>query len=355
MGVPPLAPEIFENFRKHMALLMGVTITKSDADLPLWYACFLCFAIGGSYVLSLYLIPQHIRSMHRDEPLHIKYRLLASCSSTILSVLLMYSVISDAYAPHNISFTTALGLRLDTLLESSIVTIGLMCIFYAGPITTHISMLWVVSNHRVSYSGELVAPQNRGALALQVEYMSDLLSTDLDIVFIRNLIYAPVSEEVVFRALMLPILFSALAAGRGWSPLGVALVSPLMFSSAHLHHVVQGLRDGLSIRAVLKQLMLQMVYTFIFGVMAAVLFFRTGNLAAPIVAHIICNFVGLPDVGFNQPAGPSGSRLSCLYRHRHALLFMHAAGLVLFVFALPRFTRCFGPWSPYAKPMSFQT
>ena len=42
----------------------------------------------------------------------------------------------------------------------------------------------------------------------------------------------------------------------------------------------------------------QSTYTTIFGMYSAFLFVRTGHIAAPVVAHGFCNFMGFPD--FNE-------------------------------------------------------
>ena len=39
----------------------------------------------------------------------------------------------------------------------------------------------------------------------------------------------------------------------------------------------------------------QMHYTTLFGMYSAFLFLRTGHLAAPVVVHGFCNFMGFPD------------------------------------------------------------
>jgi prenyl protein peptidase len=41
----------------------------------------------------------------------------------------------------------------------------------------------------------------------------------------------------------------------------------------------------------------QFAYTTLFGMYAAFLFIRTGNVAAPCVAHAFCNVMGFPDFG----------------------------------------------------------
>ncbi|KXZ55172.1 hypothetical protein GPECTOR_3g319 [Gonium pectorale] len=41
----------------------------------------------------------------------------------------------------------------------------------------------------------------------------------------------------------------------------------------------------------------QMLYTCVFGWLATYLFLRTGHLAAPVVAHMFCNWAGFPPFG----------------------------------------------------------
>ena len=118
--------------------------------------------------------------------------------------------------------------------------------------------------------------------------------------------------------------------------------------------------------------LMQAIYTYIFGVIAGLLFMRTNSVVAPIVSHIICNIVGLPDIGFLFPP-PSGARrvgnpfsidkvttyadveggadgdnsmnshswrseYSCLYAYRYFLLLVHVGGLVAFGHAIAPLT-----------------
>ncbi|KAH9624780.1 hypothetical protein KSS87_014791 [Heliosperma pusillum] len=82
----------------------------------------------------------------------------------------------------------------------------------------------------------------------------------------RNLVVAPITEELVFRACMIPLLLCG-----GFKPETTVFLCPLFFS-----------------------LGTQLAYTMVFGSYASFLFIRTGHLAAPLVAHIVCNFMGLP-------------------------------------------------------------
>jgi prenyl protein peptidase len=95
----------------------------------------------------------------------------------------------------------------------------------------------------------------------------------------RNYIAAPVIEEIVFRR----------QASLIWSckpELSRVLTPAALFSLAHLHHV-----RTVGVEVVLVQLS----YTLLFGVYSAYLFVRTESVFAPVTAHIICNYLELPD------------------------------------------------------------
>ncbi|KAG6477006.1 hypothetical protein ZIOFF_066256 [Zingiber officinale] len=106
----------------------------------------------------------------------------------------------------------------------------------------------------------------------------------------RNYVVAPFTEELVFRACMIPLL---LCGGFGTS--SIIFLSPVFFSLAHLNHFLE-LYYQRRYRFTKAFLIvgLQLGYTVIFGWFASFLFIRTGNLISPIVAHVFCNVMGLP-------------------------------------------------------------
>lgn len=98
------------------------------------------------------------------------------------------------------------------------------------------------------------------------------------------------------------------------------LVTPLFFGVCHLHHgwhLAQAY--GLS-RQVVAMLLLQLLYTTVFGWYATWIFLSTGSILAAVAVHSICNMFGLPPI--NQM--DRGSLLLC------------AVGVVLFAGAAPR-------------------
>ncbi|XP_058087392.1 CAAX prenyl protease 2 isoform X3 [Magnolia sinica] len=101
---------------------------------------------------------------------------------------------------------------------------------------------------------------------------------------------APFTEEVVFRACMIPLLLCG-----GFKTSTIVFLSPIFFSLAHLNHFLElyCLQNYSFCRAALI-VGPQLGYTVIFGSYASFLFIRTGHLLSPTVAHIFCNVMGLP-------------------------------------------------------------
>ena len=110
---------------------------------------------------------------------------------------------------------------------------------------------------------------------------------------LRNLVAAPLTEELVFRGCLLPHLLL-----RGLAPPAAAWLAPALFGAAHLHHAHRLVaREGWPARRALAAATFQAAYTTVFGAYASLLLLRTGHLAAPILAHALCNLLGLPPVG----------------------------------------------------------
>lgn len=108
----------------------------------------------------------------------------------------------------------------------------------------------------------------------------------------RNLVVAPITEELVFRACMIPLLLCG-----GFKVDAVLLLCPIFFSLAHLNHLLEFyFRKNCSLQKTFMAVGTQLAYTMIFGSYASFLFIRTGHLIAPLVAHIVCNYMGLPAV-----------------------------------------------------------
>ncbi|EDQ90926.1 uncharacterized protein MONBRDRAFT_2805, partial [Monosiga brevicollis MX1] len=97
----------------------------------------------------------------------------------------------------------------------------------------------------------------------------------------RNYVVAPVTEEIVYRAMVLALLQTETS-----STSVLVLGSPLFFGLAHVHH----LWAGVPWPAVLGQF----GFTTLFGWLNAWTFLRLESCYAAIAAHSFCNYMGLP-------------------------------------------------------------
>ncbi|KAL3825779.1 hypothetical protein ACJIZ3_021808 [Penstemon smallii] len=114
----------------------------------------------------------------------------------------------------------------------------------------------------------------------------------------RNYFVAPLTEELVFRACMIPLLLCG-----GFSTYTVIFMCPVFFSLAHLNHLLElCARQDSSFLNACTVVGFQLGYTVIFGAYASFLLVRTGHITAPLIAHIFCNFMGLPVI-FSRRSG----------------------------------------------------
>uniref|UniRef100_H3CEK8 CAAX prenyl protease 2 n=1 Tax=Tetraodon nigroviridis TaxID=99883 RepID=H3CEK8_TETNG len=143
-----------------------------------------------------------------------------------------------------------------------------------------------------------------------------------DVRWLRNQVVAPLTEELVFRACMLPMLVPC--AG----PSAAIFTCPLFFGVAHFHHVIEQLRfrQG-SVTGIFLSAVFQFSYTAVFGAYTAFVFIRTGHLIGPVLCHSFCNYMGFPAVG---------SALE--HPHRLTILSSYLLGVLLFLLLLFPFT-----------------
>ncbi|XP_012876296.1 PREDICTED: CAAX prenyl protease 2 isoform X2 [Dipodomys ordii] len=91
-----------------------------------------------------------------------------------------------------------------------------------------------------------------------------------DMRWLRNQVIAPLTEELVFRACMLPML----APCTGLGP--AVFTCPLFFGVAHFHHIIEQLRFRQS--------------------SVGSIFLSAGHLIGPVLCHSFCNYMGFPAV-----------------------------------------------------------
>ena len=109
----------------------------------------------------------------------------------------------------------------------------------------------------------------------------------------RNFVAGPITEELLFRSLIVPL---HLMISPTPSPTTLIFVTPLYFGIAHIHHVYEyTLAHPFTptLPALLRSL-LQFGYTTVFGWYATFLFLRAGDIWSVVLVHSFCNWMGLP-------------------------------------------------------------
>jgi prenyl protein peptidase len=150
----------------------------------------------------------------------------------------------------------------------------------------------------------------------------------------RNLVTGPLTEEIVFRGYMLPLLLVS-----GVDPTTASLAAPGFFGAAHLHHAVELLRMQYPPSSVVVSTLFQMAYTWVFGIIAAFMFVCTNNIAGPIAAHVFCNWMGLPDLSFlSAPDEKAPKEDVLVHEKRWLFLAVYVVGVVGFVYGMQDMT-----------------
>lgn len=231
-----------------------------------------CLALTLMYVLSLYVWQNtHLR----NEPSVIKKKF---CSVFITSVLSPFAIyifsVEDITTKHNVC--DLMGLKISGVFSALILPL-LTIILFLGPLTMQ-------GNIEIFY-------KFTGA-AFWWQNITDLI-------WLRDHVVAPLSEELTFRACMLPLLVQC------FQPYMAVLISAVFFGLAHFHHVYSLMKTGYDLQTVVLHSSLQFCFTTIFGAYSAFLFLRTGHIIAAFSAHSFCNHIEFPNVTeiryYNEP------------------------------------------------------
>lgn len=287
------------------------------------------FFFASSYVLSLYLSKRSriwdspkangpnanaSQNKTRDDPSVIKARMLAASTSTILSCivvfLLVWHIVDDLDNNASLAFDSTMARLGLTLFEDhSLLPYLVTPILYLGPLY-------------VRFLGSKLPFQSMWS------WDQDVLPAFNTWVGVRNYFFGPITEELVFRACVLAVYHLA-----GSSRKKMIFLSPLLFGLAHLHHAWEMYTNGGKTVAAAKRALLitliQLAYTTLFGFHCAFLFLRTGSIYPPLFSHMFCNFMGLPQIGYELQ----------LFPHRRAgIVFVYLLGIVGYIFAMGNWT-----------------
>jgi len=300
------------------------------------------------------LVPASVRKLDRNDPRHVRWRILATAAATAASVLAYRYLFFDgeddvddriiqrdesatttAASVSSSAYSIALAVTISTTAVSRAckatgAVLAHASLLYFGPILQRIWFArwwWQRRNQQRRGSEESSSCSSSQAEASVADTLfscyelyakdsvSDLLSfcrfggnvnkkrktksgdDDDDNnggggeyasgdeqrrwVAFRNLVVAPLTEEIVFRG----CIVSALSESTDLSPTSVALAAPLFFGSAHLHHAALRLRNNEPIGVVAIGTAFQFAYTSLFGSYASYAYLRTKSIAAVVVSH----------------------------------------------------------------------
>ncbi|XP_028330346.1 CAAX prenyl protease 2 isoform X1 [Gouania willdenowi] len=262
-----------------------------------------CLTLACSYVGSLYVWRS---DLPRDHPAVIKRRFTSVLIVSGLSPAFVWVWKEFTGIRTGSSLLALMGIRLEGLVPAVVLPLLLTMVLFLGPLMQlAMDCPWsFIDGVRVAFDP-----------CFWMVCTSDMR-------WLRNQVVAPLTEELVFRACMLPMLVPC--AG----PSTAIFTCPLFFGVAHFHHVIellrfrQGTLSGIFLSAVF-----QFSYTALFGAYTAFLFIRTGHLVGPVLCHSFCNYMGFP-------------ALSAAVDHpqRLTVLSCYVLGVLLFLLLLFPFT-----------------
>ena len=264
-----------------------------------------CFVMASFYVLSLYLWSAPNR-YNRNHPSVIKRRFVSVITSSLASLLLVYSLAASPlshhhhHKAHSLSDWIGTSVRVwQVSVAAVLASLLLTLVLFAGPLCQ-----LVVESYRdflldLGFDDDDDDDDGNNKKASLLNFVrtswalqgAQLRSAWRDVCFWRNYVVSPFTEEFVFRSCMLPLVVPHVGTASAM------LVVPLFFGVAHLHHFVEGYMLGeRALHVLLAQNLFQFAYTYVFGVYSSYLFVRTGCLYASFASHSLCNWFGFPNV-----------------------------------------------------------
>ncbi|XP_073013559.1 CAAX prenyl protease 2 isoform X1 [Typha latifolia] len=226
-------------------------------------------------------------------------RFVCAIVSSIVSVIATSILLGLGRLEEVSQILGVFGVRGDHLLKAVVIPLLLTSLLYAGSL---VFKLWLLIDSwrgdcRVSSCRRVGSYERVGIYAQKC--IAWISSRACDVMAWRNYVVAPFTEELVFRACMIPLLLCG-----GFKTYNIIFFSPVFFSLAHLNHFLE-LRywQGYDLWKAFLIVGLQLGYTVAFGWYASFLFTRTGNVMSPIVAHVFCNVMGLPVLSASRTRG----------------------------------------------------
>ncbi|XP_006230852.1 CAAX prenyl protease 2 isoform X4 [Rattus norvegicus] len=229
----------------------SAALSSPGPGLCCWVSVFSCFSLACSYVGSLYVWKSELP---RDHPAVIKRRFTSVLVVSSLSPLCVLLWRELTGIQPGTSLLTLMGFRLEGIFPAALLPLLLTMILFLGPLM----QLCMDCPCDLTDGLKVVLAPRSWARRLT------------DMRWLRNQVIAPLTEELVFRACMLPML----APCTGLGP--AVFTCPLFFGVAHFHHIIEQLRFRQS--------------------SVGSIFLSAGHLIGPVLCHSFCNYMGFPAV-----------------------------------------------------------
>ncbi|XP_057777870.1 CAAX prenyl protease 2 [Salvia miltiorrhiza] len=213
-------------------------------------------------------------------------RFLCAAVSSIVSMIVAFLILPITGLDAS-NLLGVYGIRMDHIWQALAYPLSLTALMYSGSFALKLLSMLQTSKEYLDSGGDLSVACIR---SIFLKIIDGVVSTASCMSSWRNYFVAPLTEELVFRACMIPLLLCG-----GFSTYTAIFLCPVFFSLAHLNHLLEFyLQRNCSLLKACQVVGFQLVYTVIFGAYASFLLVRTGHLTAPLVAHMFCNFMGLP-------------------------------------------------------------
>ncbi|KAG8437848.1 hypothetical protein GDO86_008519 [Hymenochirus boettgeri] len=211
-----------------------------------------CLTLACSYVGSLYVWKSELP---RDHPAVIKKRFTSVLIVSLLSPLFLSLWKELTGVKTDAPLLCLMGFRIEGIIAAIVLPLLLTMVLFLGPLVQlSLDCPWdFLDGLKVAFDPRF--------------WM--LCVTDMR--WLRNQVIAPLTEELVFRACMLPMLVPCTGPGPA------IFTCPLFFGIAHFHHVIEQLkfRQG-TVFSIFLSAVFQFSYTAVFGAYTAFIFMRTG-------------------------------------------------------------------------------
>lgn len=107
---------------------------------------------------------------------------------------------------------------------------------------------------------------------------------------LREEVYGPILEEIIYRGFLLVILENS-----GYNLFVSIFISSFLFGISHLRHLWEEYDD---VKVSTNQILVQVGFTTFFALYNCIYFCITNNLIACILVHSSCNLFGLPNLRY---------------------------------------------------------